>query len=169
MNGIIDALMGNNRPEVPTQQGMVPIIPNIKERKQTQLSPKEEERFQKEIKSSPWYLQYKTKYKEEPNLTDPNYDYREAWKQGVKPEINPTDNMYHWSDRAGNTMLKSIYHDAAWAQPFMDQYKINPDNLSPNDPMVMNYKRAWQAKYPAPNSVGQGAGGGGGSGLQGGS
>ena len=29
---------------------------------------------------------------------DPNekYDYREAWRAGDKPKINPEDNKYHW-------------------------------------------------------------------------
>jgi hypothetical protein len=32
--------------------------------------------------------------------------------------------------------------------PFIQRYGINPDDLDVNDPLAMQYRDAWQAKYP---------------------
>jgi hypothetical protein len=124
-------------------------LPDLQTQQQVQLSPEEELVFQKWITQLPWYEQFKLKYGEPPNLNDPMYDYRAAWKAGVTPQINPSDNMYHWSDFAGNKMLKSPNHPTAWMEYFMNQFGgLNPDTLSEFDPRVLAYKRAWQNKYP---------------------
>ena len=156
------------QPQAPAPQGMAPVIPDIKPRKQTKLSPDEEAKFQSEIKKTPWFQQFKQKYGEEPDVNTKDYDTREAWKQGVIPKINQNDQMYHWNDSVNGVMLKSLSHPTAWMEPFMRQYPgAAPENA--NDPRVAQYKQAWEAKYPSPDSVGQGAGGGGGSGMGGGS
>ena len=123
-------------------------LPDVQEMKPTQLSDKEEQEFQKWVRDTDWFKEYKTKYKEEPNLNDPNYNYRGAWKGGAKLERNPTDNQYHWPDVINGKMLKSPHHATAWAQPFMDRYGINPDDLPENDPRIVGYRDAWHKRYP---------------------
>ena len=142
-------LVGEEGPEVivPNQAGIV--IPNIPKWEPTQFDSQEEQRFQQEIKQSPWYNGYVEKYGEPPNLDTENYDTRRAWKLGVVPSINNVDQMYHWSDYAPDgTMLKSPHHETAWMGPFMQRYGINPDDLNPNDPLAIQYKQVWQQKYP---------------------
>jgi len=124
------------------------LIPDIKEQSLTALSMAEELEFQKWIKDTSWYKEYLKSYNEEPNLNDPNYDYRAAWKSGIVPEINSSDNKYHWSDFGNDKMLKSPNHPTAWAQFFMNQFGINPDILSKDDARVKAYQNAWYKKYP---------------------
>jgi len=61
----------------------------------------EEGRFQRGIRDTDWYKEFNTKYNEPPNLDDPNYNYREAWKSGARPDVrDPTDNnMLHWPSK----------------------------------------------------------------------
>ncbi len=59
-----------------------------------------EQQFQSGIRDTPWYREFTRSYREEPNLEDPNYDYRAAWDAGVRPDvIDPNDKQYHWSSQ----------------------------------------------------------------------
>ena len=126
------------------------IIPqNLQEHPLTKLSPQDEKLFQDWIKATAWYQEFVRDYGEIPDINTRGYDYRGAWKAGIRPERNPSDqNRYHWSDFGGNQRMKSLYHPAAWAQYFMDQFHINPDDLPENDPRIVNYRNAFQRKYP---------------------
>lgn len=57
----------------------------------------QEDAFQQGIRATPWFSEFKAKHGEEPNLFDPNYDYRAAWSAGARPTVrDPGDNMLHW-------------------------------------------------------------------------
>ncbi len=129
---------------------MAGAIPDIKPWRPTTMPPKQEKQFQKDIMATPWYKEFVAKYGEAPNFDDPNYNYREAWRQGVLPtERNPQDKMFHWPDMApSGAMLKSPYHPAAWAEYFIKQYGINPDDLPPTDPRVTAFSNLWYKHYP---------------------
>jgi hypothetical protein len=59
-----------------------------------------EDAFQTGIRQTPWFKEFKEKHGEEPNLDDPNYDYRAAWRAGSRPEVrDPGDGMLHWSSQ----------------------------------------------------------------------
>jgi hypothetical protein len=59
-----------------------------------------EQQFQEGIRETPWYKEFVAKYGEAPNLQDPNYNYREAWDAGVRPNVrDPNDQMLHWSSQ----------------------------------------------------------------------
>ena len=58
-----------------------------------------------------------------------DYDYRGAWKSGIKEVISPVDNRPHWPSSAGDKMLKSPKHETAWKEFFMRQYNKDPDDL----------------------------------------
>lgn len=91
---------------------------------------KEEAEFQQGIKQTGWYKEYKKEYGEEPNLDTKEYDYRKAWKAGVRPERDPYDNnRYHWgsSDPKTGEMLKSKDHPTAWKEDYMKKTGKNPD------------------------------------------
>lgn len=88
-----------------------------------QLEPNEEREFLSWIQSLPWYGQFKTEYGEEPNVNDPQYDYRAAWKAGVVPTPDPYDNgRYHWDSR-----FKGAGHPTKWKGDYMDRTNRNPD------------------------------------------
>jgi hypothetical protein len=97
----------------------------------TKLSKEEEQRFQTWIKGTGWYSEFKKEYGEEPDLNDRDYDYRAAWKAGIKPErYAPDNNRYHWpSSLPSGKMLKSSDHPTAWKETFMRQTGHNPDEI----------------------------------------
>ena len=63
-------------------------------------------------------------------LQGSDYNYREAWKAGIKETISPHDKKPHWpSSTPEGKMLKSPTHPTAWKEFFMRQYNIDPDEL----------------------------------------
>jgi hypothetical protein len=68
---------------------------------------------------------------EHPNLNDPQYDYRSAWKAGVGPnERNAYDGKYHWpSSTPDGRMLKGADHPTAWMEYFMRKTGIDPQSI----------------------------------------
>ena len=62
-------------------------------------------------------------------LESPDYDYRGAFLDNMKSEVNPYDNKPHFmsSDRLGR-MLKAPTHETAWKEFFMRQFKFDPDS-----------------------------------------
>jgi hypothetical protein len=92
----------------------------------------EEQEFQKGIRATEWFKEFKQEYGEEPDLDIEEYDYRAAWKAGVTPERDPYDNnRYHWGSVNPKTgeMLKSKDHPTAWKQYYMDMTGKNPDEV----------------------------------------
>ena len=91
----------------------------------------DEAEFQKWIRNTGWFKEFKAQYKEEPDLNTKDYDYRAAWKAGVKPERDPYDkNRFHWpSSLPSGEMLKSEDHPTAWKEYFMRDTGVNPDSL----------------------------------------
>lgn len=91
---------------------------------------KEEQDFQTGIKKTEWFKEYVKEYGEEPDLNTKDYDYRSAWKAGVRPQRDPYDkNRYHWSSSNPETgeMLKSKEHPTAWKEEYMKRTGKNPD------------------------------------------
>lgn len=91
---------------------------------------KEEQDFQAGIKKTEWFKEYVKEYGEEPDLNTKDYDYRSAWKAGVRPQRDPYDkNRYHWSSSNPETgeMLKSKEHPTAWKEEYMKRTGKNPD------------------------------------------
>ncbi len=112
-------------------QLMVGATPNMAPSAITRLSSAEEKQFQSWIRSTDWFKEFFNEYKEEPDLNTTDYDYRAAWKGGIKPERDPHDkNRYHWpSSLPDGSMLKSEQHPTAWKEYFMRQTGKNPDAL----------------------------------------
>lgn len=92
---------------------------------------KEEKDFQEGIRNTEWFKEFKQQYGEEPNLNDKDYDYRAAWKAGIRPERYAQDkNKYHWSSSLPNgKMLKSENHPTAWKEYYMRETGKNPDEV----------------------------------------
>ncbi len=93
---------------------------------------KEEQDFQAGIKKTEWFKEYVKEYGEEPDLNTKDYDYRSAWKAGVRPQRDPYDkNRYHWSSSNPETgeMLKSKEHPTAWKEEYMKRTGKNPDEV----------------------------------------
>lgn len=101
----------------------------------SQLSQDDESRFQSDVKAHPWFTEFKKKYGEAPNLNDPDYNYRAAWKAGLMPEIYPHDGTYHWqSSLPDGTMLKSENHPTAWMEHFMRVTGKDPNDVGVSSP-----------------------------------
>lgn len=85
------------------------------------LTPTEEKTFQQDIKGSDWYKEYKQNYGEDPDLNSKDYNYRAAWKSGVKPErYAPDNNNYHWpSETPNGESLKALNHPTGWMEDYM--------------------------------------------------
>lgn len=87
----------------------------------------DEAAFRQWITTLPWYHEFIRQYGEAPNLNTPDYDYRAAYRAGVKPERDPYDsNRYHWPDVSGGKMLKSRDHPTMWMQRYMQMYGVDP-------------------------------------------
>lgn len=91
----------------------------------------EEKSFQEGIRATEWFSEFKQQYGEEPDLDTEDYDYRSAWKAGLRPErYAPDDNKYHWpSSLDDGTMLKSKNHPTAWKEYYMRETGNNPDEV----------------------------------------
>ena len=63
-------------------------------------------------------------------LQSPDYDYRGAYKAGIKEVISPYDNKPHWpSSTDSGQMLKDPSHPTAWMEFFMRQYGVDPNAM----------------------------------------
>jgi len=96
----------------------------------------DEAAFQNWIRNTGWFGEFVKEYGEEPDLNTKDYDYRAAWKAGVKPERDPYDNnRFHWpSSLPSGQMLKSEDHPTAWKEYFMRNTGVNPDALGLKTP-----------------------------------
>ena len=88
-------------------------------------------KFEKEIRATPWFKDFTKTYKEEPNLTNSDYNYERAWELGVRPVINEYDKVtpWHWPSEAPNgEMLKAADHPTMWKTQFMNEFGYDPDS-----------------------------------------
>jgi hypothetical protein len=113
--------------------------------KPTSLDSKEEKEFQQWLKNTEMFKDFKTDIATENNIPitqvddsrlfemltgSPDYDYRGAWKAGIKEERSPYDNRIHLpSVSPEGALLKSPQHPTMWKEFFMRQHKIDPDSL----------------------------------------
>jgi hypothetical protein len=101
-----------------------------------------EQHFQLDMRFQPgyrdWRREYMTRFREEPNYNDPDFDYRAAWGAGAVPErYEHDDNRFHWPSgadrppRADGTSFKGPNHPTAWMETFMQAYGVDPHEASP--------------------------------------
>lgn len=88
-----------------------------------------EKQFQTGIRQTEWFKEFVKQYGEEPDLNTPDYNYREAWKAGIRPERDEHDGgRYHWSSSLPNgRMLKGDNHPTLWKELYMRKTGVNPD------------------------------------------
>ena len=123
----VDAAEKKSPTESPSQGG---------EFSYTRLSSKEESDFQDFINNDPdvvkWRDEFKEEWGEEPQIDGADYDYRGAWKAGIKPkptyEPETKKTLHHWgSIGVGGKDLKSESHSTRWKSDYMKATGINPD------------------------------------------
>lgn len=126
--------------------------------KPTSLSQAEETKFRSWIQGTKLFNSVKLDIAKENNL-DPakldnnkvidmissqgDYDYRGAWKAGVKEVISKHDNRPHWPSSAGDKMLKSPKHETAWKEFFMRTYNKDPDDIGLS---TLQQAKSWSEK-----------------------
>ncbi len=126
----------------------------------TTLSPEEEAKFQAAMQSGgykQWADTFQQRFGESPNLNDPQYDYRAAWKAGIVPQpYAPDQDFPHWpSSLPSGQMLKAPDHPTAWMEHFMRQYGVDP-NLASTSMIDAGRQQGvvpqdWQKLPPAPS------------------
>ena len=92
----------------------------------TVLSPEEEQRFQKEFTTSPWYKDFVKSHKEDP-LANPDYDYRGAWKGGALDLNTPQAHGLSRDPSTKKWLKDPRTHGTSWKEFFMNETGINPD------------------------------------------
>ena len=99
----------------------------------TRLHQTREWQFQQDVRGHPWFSDFLRRYGEEPNLNDPQYDYRGAWHAGLMPTMNRADQSYHWPSSHPETgaSFKSADHPTAWMEPFMQRTGRDPTSYGP--------------------------------------
>ncbi len=117
------------------------------EAKKPKLSRAEEEAFQRGIRGTKWFQQFRDKYGEPPNLNDSSYNYRAAWKAGVRPQDYAHDpEMQHWASvTPSGESLKSKSHPTAWMEDYMqvtgrdphDPAKMSPEQVKAMEKSLM--------------------------------
>lgn len=126
--------------------------------KPTTLPPAEELKFRSWIQGTKLFNSVKSDIASENNLpperlnsdkvvdmllSQGDYDYRGAWKAGVKEVISKHDGRPHWPSSAGDKMLKSPKHETAWKEFFMRQYNKDPDDIGLS---TFEKAKAWSEK-----------------------
>lgn len=107
---------------------------------QTRLAPGDEARFQRDMRTGQdyreWFDQFTRKYGGEPSLDDPEYDYRAAWRAGIRPAPYEHDGgAYHWASALpGGAMLKGENHPTAWMEHFMRATGRDPNDVGVKSP-----------------------------------
>lgn len=101
---------------------------------QVLLDDSEEAQFQHDLQFGDgyrqWREQFTTKHGGPPVLDDPDYDYRAAWKAGIRPAPYKHDGgAYHWASSAEGKMLKGENHPTAWMEHFMEATGKDPNDL----------------------------------------
>lgn len=73
-----------------------------------------------------WRNAFSRRYGEQPN-TDPggDYDYRQAYMAGARPQRVPNDPVPHWP-----SVGKSADHPTAWKETFMQRFGVDPDAVT---------------------------------------
>jgi hypothetical protein len=91
------------------------------EAKTGKWSKQDEKLFQKGVRGTKWYQQFVDKYGEPPDLNSKDYNYRAAWKAGVRPQDYEHDpEMQHWASTTGKgESLKAKSHPSAWMEDYM--------------------------------------------------
>jgi hypothetical protein len=103
----------------------------------TKLIPKEEDAFKDwwrtNSKVKAWRNEFKKDFGFEPSPNSQGYDYRGAWKAGIKPESTyepeTKQTRHHWGSLGvGGKDLKSKKHPTRWKSDYMKVTGSNPDD-----------------------------------------
>lgn len=74
-----------------------------------------------------WKNKFGSAYGEQPNINDPNFDYREAFINNNTPQPVEGDTVPHWDSRG-----KSQNHPTEWMNEFMQQFGVDPTKVPQN-------------------------------------
>ena len=103
----------------------------------TTLPPMDEAKFLADMARGAygqWQQTFQNRFGEPPNLNDPQYDYRAAWKAGIVPQpYAPDQGFPHWpSSLPSGQPLKAPDHPTMWMERFMQRFGVDPNLASPS-------------------------------------
>lgn len=125
----------------------------------TKLSADEETKFQRYLTNTDWFKEIKKDIEDREGIKvndtilfselagpDADYDYRGAWKAGIKPECYANDGgQFHWaSSTSDGRSLKAPDHSTLWMEYFMRETGIDPTDLGLRTP---EEAIAWSRKH----------------------
>lgn len=124
------------------------------------LPPEQERQFQTHMAFDPavraWRNGFVQQFGEMPEINNPDYDYRKAWKYGGKPEPSQYDNgAYHWPSESTQPVppyaapihFKAPDHQTMWKQTFMDQFGVDPDGVQEWTPEMQAFMQKQIGRY----------------------
>jgi hypothetical protein len=120
------------------------------EAKTGKWSKKDEKSFQSGIRGTKWYKQFVDKYGEPPDLDTKDYNYRAAWKAGVRPQDYEHDaEMQHWASTTGKgESLKATNHPTAWMEDYMQVTGSDPhEPVDMNPEQIKSMEKALMYRY----------------------
>jgi hypothetical protein len=120
------------------------------EAKTGKWSKQDEKSFQSGIRGTKWYQQFVGEYGEPPDLNSKDYNYRAAWKAGVRPQDYEYDaDMQHWASTTGKgESLKSTNHPTAWMEDYMQVTGSDPhEPVDMNPEQIKAIKKALMYRY----------------------
>lgn len=92
------------------------------------LPPDQEASFQRDFRASPFFNEFVSRYKEEPDL-DGDYDYRLWWQDGMNATRVDDGTLHGPSKTKDGRWLKSPDHPTHWKQEYMERYGVDPDQI----------------------------------------
>lgn len=120
------------------------------EAKTGKWSKKDEKSFQSGIRGTKWYKQFVDKYGEPPDLDSKDYNYRAAWKAGIRPQDYEHDaEMQHWASTTGKgESLKATNHPTAWMEDYMQVTGSDPhEPVDMNPEQIKSMEKALMYRY----------------------
>jgi hypothetical protein len=95
----------------------------------TNAGPDDEAQFLDWARGLPWHAEFTQEHGGPPDLDDPDYSYRQAFRAGIAPE-RYLDGRYHWpSVTATGEELKSPTHPTYWMEEFMRLHGRDPNEM----------------------------------------
>lgn len=111
------------------------------------LPPEQEKQFQTFMAFDPsvrsWRNSFANRFGEQPIIDGGDFDYRQAWMAGNRPQPVPNDTVWHWG-----SVGKADNHPTEWKQQFMTQFGVDPDQVQQWTPPMQQFMQRQIGRLP---------------------